>query len=557
MILQGDAKERRKVEVHYGDSKPEATDSIVLWVRDGFSATESSALADMRKLSTDDATLHLFIPKSHADELYGAIASAQAAEETLHFKGNPTSEEGKQCRQSMVSKQNNEEQRIEELIGQILDGARLFLSGGQEQFFIVLKTGIEDAAKQVLNRLYPKFADGDSAKWPQVLKKAKDGSPNALAQVGFDGDPQSHPVSMAIIGFIGSGKTGLEIRKKFNATPYGWPQDSIDGVLTTLLASNHLSARINNSPLSLAEVDQRKLGQATFRIESPVLTALQKIAIRKLFQDSGLHKVTPGNEPLDALRFIEHAKNVAAAAGGDAPAPMAPSATEISALDLISGNELLMALHDQSEDLLAKIKTWQTTGEAIAKRLPAFGLAERLIAQATGLVGQAEWSQTLREIKDNRSLLDDPDPVSNVLKSAANALRTGLKEVRKAHSAMFESQTERIDDQAVWKKLPEEKRQSLLINAGAIQRNAPVTDSDEKLLSSLQISSLANWQSQTDALPAQFDKALAAAIIEAEPKAKRLTLTTTTIHNPKELNSWLEKSRSEIEAALKDGPVII
>ena len=34
-----------------------------------------------------------------------AIASAQAAEETLHFKGNPTSQEGKECRQSMVTKQ--------------------------------------------------------------------------------------------------------------------------------------------------------------------------------------------------------------------------------------------------------------------------------------------------------------------------------------------------------------------------------------------------------------------------------------------------------------------
>jgi hypothetical protein len=557
LVLQGDAKERRKVEVHFGESKPEAPDAIVLWVRDGFGATEASVMADVRKLSTDDPTLHLFIPKSHADELNGAIASAQAAEETLHAKGNPTSEEGKQCKQSMVSRQNTEEQRIAELIGQILDGARLFLSGGQEQTFIVLKTGIEDAAKQVLNRLYPKFSDGDSAKWPQVLKKAKEGSPNALAQVGFDGDPQSHPVATAIIVFIGSGKTGLEIRKNFNATPYGWPQDAIDGVLTTLLASNHLSARVNNSPMSLAEVDQKKLGQAMFRLESPVLTALQKIAIRKLFQDSGLQKVTPGNEPLDALRFLEHARNVAAAAGGDAPAPMAPSATEISALDLSSGNELLMALHDQSEDLLRRIRTWQTTGEAISKSLPAFNLAENLVSKAVGLDGQLEWQQTLSKIKDNRSLLDDPDPVSNVLKSVANALRTGLKEAHKAYSAMFKSQTERIDGQAVWKKLPDEKRQSLLLNAGAIQRNAPVTDSDEKLLSSLEVCSLANWQSQTDALAAQFDKALAAAIIKAEPKAKRLTLTTTTIHNAEEINAWLDKSRSEIEAALKDGPVII
>ena len=96
---------------------------------------------------------------------------------------------------------------------------------------------------------------------------------------------------------------------------YGWPQDRIDAVLTTLLASNHLSAKLNGSPLSLSEVDQKKLGQAAFRIESPVLTAVQKLAIRKLFQEAGLSKATPGNEPADAIRFIDYAKTIAAQGG--------------------------------------------------------------------------------------------------------------------------------------------------------------------------------------------------------------------------------------------------
>lgn len=55
-------------------------------------ASEAAVLADIRMLSTDDATLHLFLPKAHAEELKNAIASAQAAEETLNFKGNPTSQ---------------------------------------------------------------------------------------------------------------------------------------------------------------------------------------------------------------------------------------------------------------------------------------------------------------------------------------------------------------------------------------------------------------------------------------------------------------------------------
>lgn len=556
-VLHGDSKERRKVNVHHGESKPEATDAITLWVRDGFSAPETTVLADIRKLSTDDPTLHLFLPKIHADELKNAIASTQAAEETLHSKGNPTSTEGKECRQSMVTRQNTENQRVEDLIGQIFNGARLFLSGGQEQPFIELKVGVEDAAKQVLNRLYPKFHDGDSAKWPQVLKKAKEGSANALAQVGFNGDPQNHPVAAAIISFMGSGKTGLEIRKKFTGVDYGWPQDGIDAVLTTLLASNHLSARINANPLMLADVDQKKLGQASFRIERPVLTATQKLAIRKLFQESGLTKITPGNESGDALRFIEHAKSVAAQAGGDPPAPIAPISPEIIALDSFSGNELLMALFDQRDTLLAKIKAWQAIGKDIAKRLPAFNMTEMLVAQANGLVEQAEWSATLTAIRANRSLLDDPDPVSYVLKAAAKALGLALTKAHKVYNDMFEAQTARISNHQAWKKMPEKKRQSMLSSAGALQRTAPDISSDEQLLLSLQTCSLANWQSQTDALAAQFDKALAAAIIEAEPKARWVTLSTATIHNQAELDAWLIKSKTAIEAALKDGPVII
>lgn len=556
-VLHGDAKERRKVVIHHGETKPSASDAITLWVRDGFSAPEASVLADIRKLSTDDPTLHLFLPKLHADELKSAIASAQAAEETLHFKGNPTSQEGKECRQSMVTKQGAEELRVSELIAQILGAPRLFLSGGQEQSFITLSDGVEEAAKQVLNRLYPKFNDGDSAKWPQVYKKAKDGSPSALEQIGFKGEPQNHPVAAAIIAYMGSGKTGLDIRKNFNASPYGWPQDAIDAVLTTLLVSNHLSARVNGNPLSLAEVDVKKLGQAAFRTESPVLTAVQKLAIRKLFQEAGLTKITPGGESGDAVRFVEHAKSMAAQAGGEAPAPMPPAAPEITALESLVGNELLMALHDQREALLKKIKAWQEIGKEVAKRLPAFGLTEKLVSHATSLAEQTVWSATLTSIRANRSLLDDPDPVSHVLKAAANALRAGLTSAHNVHAAMYAAQTARIASQAVWTKLDEAKRRALLANAGASEKAVPALGSDDQLLSALQSCSLANWQAQTDALPAQFEKALSAAIIEAEPKAQRIALTAATIHNQAELDAWLAKSKAAVEAALKNGPVIL
>ena len=138
-----------------------------------------------------------------------------------------------------------------------------------------------------------------------------------------------------------------------------------------------------------------------------------------------------------------------------------------------------------------------------------------------------------------------------------NALRAGLTYAHKAHTDMYAAQTARIGSHAAWQNLAEEKRQALLSNAGALQRTAPATGSDAQLLSALQSCSLANWQAQTDALAAQFDKALAAAIIAAEPKARRVALPAATIHNQAELDAWLATSKTAIEAALKDGPVIL
>jgi hypothetical protein len=194
---------------------------------------------------------------------------------------------------------------------------------------------------------------------------------------------------------------------------------------------------------------------------------------------------------------------------------------------------------------------------SITKRLPAFALTEKLVAQAVGLAEQPAWSSTLISIRANRSLLDDPDPVSHVLKAVTNALRSGLTTADKAHTDMCVAQTARIGSHAAWQHLPEEKHQALLSKAGALQRTAPATGSDAQLLAALQSCSLANWQSQTDALAAQFDKALATAIIAAEPKARRVALPAATIHNQAELDAWLETSKTAIEAALKDGPVIL
>ena len=555
-VPQGSAKERRHVEAHHGIENPPAVDGVTVWVRDGFAESESAVLADIQKRSVDDPTLHVFIPKSKLDELKNAIASAQAAEETINFKGSPATDEGKDARRAIITRQANDTQRVEDLIKQIIGGARVFLSGGQELPVIALKEAVEDAAKQVLTRLYPKFHIADSPNWPTVLRKAKEGNANALSNVAHNGDPQTHPVAAELIKVIGAGKRGTDLRKLFCAPPYGWPQDAVDAVLATLLASNHLTARNNGQPLTLAEIDQKKLGTADYRVEHPVLSAAQKLKVRQLYQAAS-YKFTPGEEQGAAAGFLAAAKSIAAKAGGDAPSPERPVQTQWLDLDTKTGNELLLALHDRKDALLADLKKWQDLAMGIEHRTPGFQMCERLIAFTTGLAKHAEWHQQLADIRMHRALLADPDPVAPLQQAVGAALRQACTQAHEQFQSAYSVQQARLAQHNLWAKLSPDSRKNLLRTAGAVELPSPHIGTNAELLSTLEECPLANWHARTDALPAQFDKALNAAIKEAEPKARRVSLPAATIHNSEEMEAWLKNSRSAIESALKEGPVIL
>jgi hypothetical protein len=180
-----------------------------------------------------------------------------------------------------------------------------------------------------------------------------------------------------------------------------------------------------------------------------------------------------------------------------------------------------------------------------------------LLEQAAGLDGMDTQAATLEAIRANRSLLDDPDPVTSILKSVGTALRGALAQAQGRYAATLAAEQAKLDAHATWNTLPPAK-QAVLLQAADIQAlSLPSTESDTDLLTALKARDLAAWQTLTDALPTRFAQALAAAIQEAEPKARRVSLPGATIHDEAELNDWLAAARAEIEAALAQGPVIL
>ena len=557
-VLHGDAREKRKVVVHKGMEPPPPSDGINVWVRDGFTESENTIMQDIQRRTVDDATVHVMIPKVRTDDLKNALASAIAAEETINFKGSPTTEEGKEARASMVTRKTAEDRKVEDLIGEVLNGARVFLSGGQAVTGIGLEGAVKVACEQVLDRLYPEFRKADSGNWGVVWKRAKEGSTNALQVVHFNGDPHQHPVAIKILGIVGSGKKGTDLVSMFTSSPYGWPKDAIDAMLAVLMQSGHLSARINGQGVKLSELDQRKVGQADFRVEHPVLTAVQKLAVRKLYQDAGLQSKA-GDEINDASAFLLKLKELAQQAGGDAPAPLPPAPPVLKELGTMSGNDLLFAIHEKDAELGQHIAAWKQLQKRIADRLPGFRLTEELLkhAQTASLPVVAEQASALKAVHDKRDLLADPDPVASIRMAVGAALRTALTKAFEHHQKVLTDALAGMKQNGVWSKLNADAQQGFLSACGVMQRTAPEIGTDSDLATALRTCDLGTWSTHADALSTRCEQALEAAIRAAMPKARKVDLPKATINNEQELDTWLADAKSTVAKALKDGPAII
>jgi hypothetical protein len=288
------------------------------------------------------------------------------------------------------------------------------------------------------------------------------------------------------------------------------------------------------------------------------LTASQKLRVKKLYQTISL-AFKAGEEENAGPRFVEALRNLASSAGGEPPAPEIPRPPLLADLSGKHGNDLLFELFEQADALEKLIQEWQETSKKIAARIPDFQTAQELLAQAerTSLPIASEQRAAIDALKGGRSLLDEPDPIQPIRKSLGSALRASLTEAHQVYETTRQSETQKLEAQPVWAALKAEKRSALLMSAGVSSLAAPSLGTDAELLSALRNCDQGSYRNQTDALPTRCGQALSAAIKEAAPKARQVTLPRAQISSEAELNAWLEAARKEIQEALKDGPAII
>jgi len=557
-LSQGVSNVSRDISLVFDTSLPaDSEEKICVWVRDGWSVDENSVRADSRQARNQSPTIYVYIPKRSADDLRHQLIEYKAAHATLDLKGVPNTPEGTEARAAMQTTCQSADRSITMYLDEILSSARVFQSGGNEIVGSSLQEMVCEAAKNSLQRLYPQFSTGDHPGWAKVYARAKEGSPDALRAVSDDGEPEKNLVCKAILGFIAAGKRGADIRKEFEASPYGWPRDAVDGGLQVLLVAGLVRAQEERGQaIDPKELDRRAIGKTMFKVESATVTTLQRIQIRKLFQKIGVQ--AKSNEELSNVsEFLRVMKGLAERAGGDAPRPFGPDTGSLDEIRRTAGNEQLLLIFNRREELGQAIETWNKTADRIDVRLPSWNTLKRLAKHAAGVPDAEVILTQVRHIEEHRQLLAEPDLIEPLVSRFTQILREELNRLDGAYGSAYDMGLKKLEADGNWTCLDGEQHSRLLQEADLTAEARPRVDvsSTDGVLNTLDAISRSSFADRVAALSGRFDKVIVQAAKLLEPEVQFLHVPSRTLKTVEEVEDWVDEVKEQLMSALEKGPV--
>jgi hypothetical protein len=310
-------------------------------------------------------------------------------------------------------------------------------------------------------------------------------------------------------------------------------------------------ARQNDQPVRPADLEQRSIGVAEFKSEAVVISAGQRLGLRKLFQAVGV-ACKPGDEAVAASSCVQEMLRRAGAAGGDPPCPERPNTAHLKEAASLSGNDQLARLFDLRDRLVAEAGQWQKTGERIGQRIGRWDVLRRLLGHAEGLPEAAEVAPQAEAIRANRSLLADPEPVPPLCDALTTALRAALLSARDSFAQTRERELATLQADPNCRKAPPDQRYALLAAEGLDQVPDVAVGTEAELLGSLDAIPLDAWRTRTDALPARFHKVRLKLAHLFEPKLVAVKLPQGTLRNEAEVDAWLGDAKKRIMTDLQN-----
>ncbi|MFA7139414.1 MAG: BREX system P-loop protein BrxC [Proteiniphilum sp.] len=552
IITQGASRMVRDFDLWDKDTMPNTDHKLNLWIRDGWFENETTVLDEIRAAGSNTPLAYAFVKKFRDADLRSEIIKYLAAELTINAMGLPSTPEGEQAKKSMETRQMQAKTAIQNLIEKICNESVVYLASGTRVLSGNLKESIQEALNSIADRQFPDFrGKADFPNWGQALTKALAGNPDALSAINYSGDVDKHPVAGEILRFMGnSSKTGKDIRNQFMKAPYGWPQDAIDTMLILLKNLQHIST--NEIDLKVA-----KINQATFKKEIHVLGAKDKITIRKLFQDAGI--TCPPNHELFPYsnEYLNRLKRLAEQISGDAPRSEPINIDFIKEIENKEGNERLLDILQQKEELRSKFNDWNAKSKLVNEREPLWVLLKELTNHAPDDSDFEPYKAETYAIRDNRLILQEPDPIYPTLSTISNRLLTRLNEKRMQYNALYDEHMGALQANEYFAKLTQEQKHAILLKHQLLSK-PDIKELDAKgLLNVLNKASLSTWETRIAALPGQFQSALEDAVLLSVPQAVTYSLPKKTLTSQVEIDHYVTELKAELEELLKKSSSII
>lgn len=560
-LTQGAAKVAREITPVFDAQLPKDRDQrIYVWVRDGWSVDENSVRAEALQAGSKSPTVFVFIPKRSADDLRSALIDLKAAQTTLEIRGIPVpGSGGEEAQLAMKTTLQAAEGKVNQLLKESFAGAKVYQGGGAEIVGGSLQEMVVEAAENSLQRLYPRFGVADHAGWDKVYAKAKQGAPDALVAVGDSGEAANNPVCKEVIGYIAAGKTGGDIRANFQAPPYGWSQDAVDGALQVLLVAGLIRAQDDHGKsIDPRELERKAIGRTQVRVEATTITTKQRIDIRKVLQTLGV-TAKAGEELLAVPTFLDKLRSLADSAGGDAPKPADPDLSFIDQIRLSVGNEQLLQIFNRREELRQAIEEWGELARGIEEHWPAWLQLKELAQQAGGLPHAETYRLQVRNIEEQRMLLADPDPVIPLAGELSQQLREELNRLDAAYKKLHAEGMERLHADLNWQHLEPEQRNELLAGQKLSAAHQPKVEvqATAQVLGTLRRLPLSQFADQIAALPGRFNTVLEQAAELCEPELRFVDLPKRSLKTEDDLRDYLTEVEAAIRKAMDKGPVMV
>ena len=181
-----------------------------------------------------------------------------------------------------------------------------------------------------------------------------------------------------------------------------------------------------------------------------------------------------------------------------------------------------------------------------------------MVRRAEGLEAATEAQPQIEAIAANRSLLDAADPVPDLAKALADALRAALASAEKHCSETYDSEMVHLEAAESWQKIDQSDRDRILNGLHIAKVTKGATGTEQEVLLSVDRISLDAWRTRTAALPQLFADARIQADKLIEPKTHHVKLGSATLrHARSRSRPGLTKTEQELLEQLKQGPIVV